>query len=62
MFYMPLVVACIHTAFAFPIVSKLMAMLSMGNTRLFIVSLICIVLDLCGILYDDLHDDRQGLL
>lgn len=43
-FYMPLVVACIHTAFAFPIVSKLMAMLSMGNTRLFIVSLICTAL------------------
>ncbi len=38
-FYLPLGLACVHTAFAFPIVSRLLAMLNMTNTTLFIIGL-----------------------
>lgn len=36
-FFMPLVTAGIHTAFAFPIVKKILAMLQLTNTRLFLI-------------------------
>lgn len=36
-FFMPLITAGIHTAFAFPIVKKILAMLQLTNTRLYIL-------------------------
>ena len=39
-FFLPLIVAGIHSAFAFPIVSRLLSVLSMGDTRFFIYCLI----------------------
>lgn len=38
-FYLPLGMACVHTAFAFPIVSRLLTLLNMTNTRLFILGI-----------------------
>ena len=40
-FFLPLIVAGIHIAFAFPIISKLMAILQLVNTNLYIISTIC---------------------
>ena len=42
-FFLPLAVACIHTGFAFPIVSRLLAILQMYNTTLYIAGLICTI-------------------
>lgn len=42
-FFLPLAVACIHTGFAFPIISRLLALLQMFNTTLFIIGLICTI-------------------
>ena len=39
-FYLPLGMACVHTAFAFPIVSRLLTLLNMTNTRLFILGIV----------------------
>ena len=39
-FYLPLGMACVHTAFAFPIVSRLLTMLSMTNMKLFLIGMI----------------------
>ena len=39
-FYLPLGMACVHTAFAFPIVSRLLTMLSMTNMKLFLLGMI----------------------
>lgn len=38
-FYLPLGLACVHTAFAFPIVSRLLSLLQMTNTTLFLVGM-----------------------
>lgn len=43
-FFMPLITAGIHTAFAFPIVKKILAMLQLTNTRLFLFSTIGVFL------------------
>lgn len=43
-FFMPLITAGIHTAFAFPIVKKILAMLQLTNTRLFLSSTIGVFL------------------
>ena len=34
-FFLPLITAGVHTAFAFPVISKILALLSMSNTTLF---------------------------
>ena len=39
-FFLPLVVAGIHSAFAFPIVSRLLSVLAMGDVKSFIYCLI----------------------
>ena len=39
-FYLPLGLACVHTAFAFPIVSRLLALMQMTNTTLFLGGMI----------------------
>ncbi len=43
-FFMPLITAGIHTAFAFPIIKKILAMLQLTNTRLFLSSTIGVFL------------------
>lgn len=43
-FFMPLIMAGIHTAFAFPIVRKILAMLQLTNVRLFAVCTLCVFL------------------
>ncbi|MCM1226479.1 MAG: ABC transporter permease [Clostridium sp.] len=43
-FFMPLFTAGIHIVFAFPIVRKILAMLQLTNTKLFMASSICVFL------------------
>lgn len=43
-FFMPLILAGIHTAFAFPIVRKILAMLQLTNVKLFAVCTLCVFL------------------
>ncbi|MFR1853439.1 MAG: hypothetical protein ACLSXC_05540 [Beduini sp.] len=43
-FFLPLLTACIHLAFAFPIISKLLSLLMLTNIQLFIYcTLACIM-------------------
>ena len=42
-FYLPLGLACVHTAFAFPIISRLLKLLQMTNITLFIWRMIATV-------------------
>ncbi|MDE5853798.1 MAG: ABC transporter permease, partial [Ruminococcus sp.] len=53
-FFLPLVTAGIHTAFAFPLIKKILAMLQLNNTKLYaictIVSLLIFAL-IYGIIY-----------
>lgn len=43
MFFMPLILACIHISFAFPMISKLLLLFNLNNTSLFMVCmLICV--------------------
>ena len=37
-FFMPLIVACIHLIFAFPLMTKLLSVLMLTNTKLFIIT------------------------
>lgn len=42
MFFMPLIVACVHISFAFPMISKLLLIFNLNNTSLFMICmLIC---------------------
>lgn len=43
-FFLPLITAGIHTAFSFPIVKKILAMLQLTNVKLFVISNICVFL------------------
>lgn len=43
-FFLPLVTACIHLTFAFPIITKLLAVLNLTNVNLFIMGIIGTVL------------------
>lgn len=43
-FFMPLILAGVHTVFAFPIVRKILAMLYLTNTKLFAVCTLCVFL------------------
>lgn len=38
MFFLPLVVACIHIAFAFPVITRMLSLLNLTNTNLFLLS------------------------
>lgn len=42
-FFLPLGMACVHTAFAFPIITRLLALLMMNNTSLYIIGLVCTI-------------------
>lgn len=48
-FFMPLILSGIHTAFAFPILRKILAMFNLTNVRLFAVSTICVFLSFAAI-------------
>ena len=42
MFFMPLIVACVHIIFAFPMISKLLRLFHLTNTNLFVIcTLVC---------------------
>ena len=43
-FFMPLILAGVHTVFAFPIVRKILAMLQLTNAKLFAVCTLCVFL------------------
>ncbi len=43
-FFMPLILAGIHMAFAFPIVRKILVMLQLTNVKLFAVCTLCVFL------------------
>lgn len=40
MFFMPLIVACIHITFAFPMISKLLMLFNMDNAKLFMLCML----------------------
>lgn len=50
-FFLPLVTAGIHVAAAFPMVSRLLAMMNLNNTRLFVMCLIITLLIFTAIYY-----------
>jgi len=41
-FFLPLVMAAVHIAFAFPMISKLLMLLGMGDTTLFMITCLCV--------------------
>lgn len=41
-FFMPLIMAGIHLCFAFPILSNLLILFNMNNTRLFLINVLCV--------------------
>ncbi len=43
-FFLPLITAGIHTAFSFPMVKKILAMMQLTNVKLFVISSICVFL------------------
>ena len=61
-FFLPLVAAGIHTAFAFPMIEKMVHLLAFSDRKFLILVTVCSYFSICIILYHCLHGDFETVL